>query len=180
MENKLKVDLEKFCTLFNDKLESLLSDKPIGACYLIGHALAEGFKRTGYIANEISGTAIFKDKFENNIIYGKSVAKGKNIGLYHTWCTLEIDNETIIIDPSYKYNKIAIEDYYKIKPNKNINDIIITNKANNWLFTYIEDSSLKVQSKKCLDRIDNAFLEQLILETSDLVINVFGYNKFLK
>ncbi|AXG73846.1 hypothetical protein DVK85_06175 [Flavobacterium arcticum] len=176
MENNLKNNLEIMCQRFTDKLESLLSNYPVGTCYLIGHCMAEGLIRAGYTARKVTGTVIFKDKNEKNIIYGKSISKGKNIGIYHTWCVLEIDTQTIIIDPSYKYNKIAIREYYGTKPNKNIHDFIITDNANQWLHRYSEDLSLNGFSTKCLQSVDHSLINQLVDEvknsSSELLVDI--------
>jgi len=176
MKKKIRRNLERICTTFTDKIESLLDTYPIGTCYLIGHCLAEGFKKAGYNAKEVTGTAIFKDKNEKNIIYGKSICKGKNIGIYHTWCVLEIDNHKIIIDPSFKYNKIAIKEYYDIKPNKNIPDFIITENANQWLYNYIEDSTLIGFSKSCLLLIKQSLIKELV-DTVENSIMLFSNEK---
>lgn len=168
MENNLKYNLEALCLSFLGRLESFSDHEPIGTCYLIGHCLAEGFKNVGLTAREVTGTAIYKDKKGNNIIYGKSLVKGCNVGFYHTWCELQIDNQNIIVDPSYKYNKLWIRSH-NLKLNKNIPDIIITDRPCQWFHTFIEDSSLQALSKYSLSQIDPIIIGQLIDEVESFL-----------
>lgn len=170
MENHLKTNLEAICKRFTDKLESITINAPIGTCYLIGHCLAEGLRRGGYTAREVSGTAIFKDKSGKNIIYGKSKLKGAKIGLYHTWCVVEINNRTILLDPSYKYNKIAIKEHYGIKPNKNIPDIIVTDNPIQWNYIFVEDKPAIRISKRDLKRTDESIINALIDEVESATL----------
>lgn len=179
MNSNIKSNLEKICLELTDKLESMTFSKPIGMCYLIGHCLTEGLKKAGFKAREVTGTAIFKDKNDKNFIYGKSIVKGRNIGIYHTWCVLEIENEIIVMDPTFKYNKIAIKDYYGIKPHKNIPDIIVTNNQNSWLYRYVEDMSLIHFSKKCLQTVDQYLINHLVDEVEASALIVSDANQIL-
>lgn len=162
MKNELKNNINKICLQLTNRLEECSPNYPIGTCYLIGHCLAEGLKKAGYNSKEITGTAIFKDKNEKNIIYGKSIVKGSNIGTYHTWCVLEIEGETIVIDASYKYNKVAMKSCYNLKLNNKIPDFIITNNSNSWLHTYVEDMKLTQLSKDFLETVSPEMVNILV------------------
>ena len=174
MESKfnktLKSNLEAICKQFTDKLESITTIAPIGTCYLIGHCLAEGLKKAGYTAREVSGIAIFKDNRGKNIIYGKSRLKGAKIGLYHTWCVVKINGQTILLDPSYKYNKIAIKEHYGIKPNRNIPDIIVTDNLIQWNYIFVEDKPAIRISKRDLKRTDQSIINKLIDEVESAAL----------
>lgn len=172
MTTNLINSLNKICSEFTIKLEELSPNYPLGTCYLIGHCLAEGFKKAGFEAKEVTGSAIFKDKHDKNIIYGKSITKGQNIGYYHTWCVLEIEGESIIIDPSIKYNKVAMKNY-NVKINSKIPDFIITNTNSSWLHTYVEDSKLIGFSKDCLKTIHPDMLKILIDLVEEFAMLVF-------
>lgn len=176
MDNNLKTNLEAICKQFTEKLESFSTNAPIGTCYLIGHCLAEGLQRAGYTAREVSGIAIFKDNRGRNIIYGKSRLKGAKIGLYHTWCVVEINNQTILLDPSYKYNKIAIKEHYGIKPNKNIPDIIVTDIFFQWNHIFFEDKTAVKISKRDLERTDQSLVCTLIDEVESAALAILKPN----
>jgi hypothetical protein len=170
MKTELTNNLNAICLEFTKKFETYFSNVPIGTCYLIGHCIAEGFKRAGYFAEEITGTAILKDKNGGNIIYGKSNMKGKNIGYYHTWSLIEIDGESIIIDPSVKYNKVAMRNIYGIKPNPKITDFVITNENSTWLLMYLKDDTLAHLSKNWLNKLNPELVELLTIYVMELVI----------
>jgi hypothetical protein len=170
MKNELKNKLENFCLDFCKRYENHVGNHKTGTCYLIAYCLAEGLTRAGYNARKVTGTHILKDKNEKNIIYGKSIVKGKNIGYYHSWCVLEIDNEKIIIDPSYKYNKDGIK-INSIKPNPNIPDFIITSNSKTWLHSYFADENLEYKSNLSLNNISKELIEKIINDVFDCAMN---------
>jgi hypothetical protein len=174
MKTDLLNNLNTICLEFTNKLESLSPNYPIGTGYLIGHCLAEGFKKAGFYSREVTGTAIFKDKNEKNIIYGKSIVKGTNIGYYQTWCVLEIEGESIIIDPSIKYNKVAMKNYFNLKINSRIPDFIITNNKSSWLHTYVEDSEFTPISKGFLKTVHPDVKKILIDTVEELAVLFLG------
>jgi len=176
MKTELKNKLNNLCLEFSKKYEELITNYPIGTCYLIGHCLSEGLIKAGYNAKKVTGTLVLKDKNDKNIIYGKSKVKGKNIGYYHTWCILEIDNEVIIIDPSYKYNKTGIK-INLLKTNPNIPDFIITNSSKNWLYSYFPDKNLENQSNLSLNNVPTELIEKIIDDVFDCVMNNLYENK---
>jgi hypothetical protein len=169
MKTGLKNKLDKLCLEFTEKYENRFENYPIGTCYIVGHCLTEGLKRAGYIAKKVTGTHILKDKNEKNIIYGKSIIKGKNIGYYHTWCVLEIDDEVIIIDPSYKYNKKGVN-INPVKPNPKIPDFIITADSKQWLYCYYPDETLSHLSDFLLNQISGELIQAIINDVFECVI----------
>lgn len=170
MKNELKIKLENFCLDFCKRYETQYGINPTGTCYLIAHCLSEGLIRAGYKARKVTGTLILKDKKDKNIIYGKSIVKGKNIGYYHTWCILEIDSEEIIIDPSYKYNKKGVK-MNQLKPNPKIPDFILTPNSKTWLHSYFLDESLEYQSNLSLNNFSEKLIERIIDDAFDSVMN---------
>lgn len=170
MRNNYSDKLNRICLEFTKKLEEHSSNYPIGTCYLIGHCLTEGFKKAGFKSYEATGSAIFKDKHDNNIIYGKSIVKGNNIGLYHTWCVIEINGDSIIVDPSVKYNKVAMKNSYNLKVNSKIPEFIITNKKSSWLHTYVEDSQLIHFSKDNLEKVHPNLIKTLINTVEEFAV----------
>lgn len=174
MRTDLLNNLNRICLEFTNKLENLSSNYPIGTGYLIGHCLAEGFKKAGFNCREVTGSAIFKDKNDKNIIYGKSIVKGINIGYYQTWCVLEIEGESIIVDPSYKYNKVAMKNYFNLKINNKIPDFIISNNKSSWLHTYVEDSELTRLSKNYLEMVDLETINILIDTVEEFAVLLLG------
>ena len=173
MKNTLRDNLEQICHEFTEAYECLLGSDTIGTCYLIGHCLSEGFKRAGYKALEETGTVIYKDGLGKNVIYGKQLVKGRLIGYFHTWCKVQFGEKEIIIDPSYKYNKMSYK-HYGFKPNKRIPDFIITEHNDCWLYRFIQDNSLTSQSKQWLTRIPSELIEELIQKVQDSVEKWIG------
>lgn len=162
MEKEIEKKLENICEDLIKIIENYSSGVPTGICYILGHCIAEGFKLAGYNAEEVTGTAYYKDKNGKNVIYGKSIVEGKNIGFYHTWTELFLNDGKIILDASFKFNKVAMINNFNIKPNKNINDIIITNRKISWEHTYVNDKSLIRLSKMCLEKINPVLLDIFI------------------
>ncbi len=162
MNNNLKEALNNICLNLTIEIENICSNKPTGICYLLGHCLAEGLQKAGFNATETAGNLIFRDKHNKNIVYGNRKYNGKNIGDYHTWCVLENVETKIIIDPSFRYNKSAIKQYYNIKLNKYIPDFIITSEDSCLLYTYIEDKSLMPFSKHFLNALPKDVINHLV------------------
>lgn len=173
MKNSLEYSLSNICQDFTVALESFIGSNLSGTCYLIGHCLAEGFKRAGYEATEETGTAIFKDKFGKNVIYGKQIIKGRNIGYYHTWCRIRFNEIELILDPSYKYNKPFFRQY-GLKPNSSIPDVIITDQRSSWLHQFLQDDRLIGQSKQWLGKIPPELTEELIEVVRESVVKWIG------
>jgi hypothetical protein len=162
MRKELEKNLVKICLELTNKMEECSPNYPFGTCYLVGHCMAEGLKKAGYNSREVTGTSFFKDKNEKNIIYGNSIVKGINVGFYHTWCVLEIDDERVIIDATFKFNKVGIKSYFNLKANNKIPDFIITTNSNSWLYSYVEDIKLISQSKYNLKQVNPNLVNLLI------------------
>ncbi|MCB0752929.1 MAG: hypothetical protein KDC52_15765, partial [Ignavibacteriae bacterium] len=90
---------------------------------------------------------------------------GHYIGNYHTWCEVVINNETYIIDPSLKYNKLALKQYFDIKVNNKIPNLVFSKKANTYIYKYIEDISLECQSMSFLKRISTCRINEIVTKT---------------
>lgn len=122
-------------------VEEINGAAPTGACYLFGHCLNQVFKELGYNSRKVTGSLALVCKGDKKyVVYGKLPLKGYNVGDYHTWCEVEVDGIWIIVDPSIKYNKVAIKwQPEKIQLNPSIPDILITAESNTFKHKYIPD-----------------------------------------
>jgi hypothetical protein len=165
MNTILRNALPEICSLLQNELELQFNDTLFGTCYLLGHCLAEGLSKSGFLAREVSGHLILQDKNHKPVVYGTAKYKGKLVGYYHTWCNLN-DGENIIIDPSMKYNKVFLKKEYNIKLNEKITDIIIVKETTSFPVQYIEDNRLAQQSKAFLDTVKKDVINRLIDKVS--------------
>ncbi|MCR8667939.1 hypothetical protein NO995_09620 [Aestuariibaculum sp. M13] len=139
------------------ELQKTIEDKsinePVGACYLYGHCLTEIFGRMGLQSRKVSGKlAILQKKGKcRYITYGKLPFKGQQVGVYHTWCEVIIDNEVFIIDPSLKSNLNFIQKTFKIKIDRMVEqDVLVTSTSKTYYYKYFEDTSLESASNTSL------------------------------
>lgn len=165
--------LKKVCINLNSELENIVPNYPVGCCYLFGHVLAVGLSNIGLTAIEVTGSLILADKHHNKVVYGSRKYKGKDVGYYHTWCELKWNNDTIIIDPSLKYNRVFLKQHFGIKLEKKTPDIIISKESNTSFYNYLTDSSLSYLSKNNLKHVNPGLIETLTKlvskTTSDLL-----------
>lgn len=169
MNDNLACKLQHICEQFTLELESKAD--ATGMCYLIGHCLAEGFTNAGMNALETIGHLILKDKNDKPIVYGDAKYKGAKIGEYHTWCVLNVGDTKIILDPSLKYNKVAIKQLYKLKVNAKIPDLLISDSEKTWHYEYITDASLASKSKHFLNNVPPELVSSLISKVQELVVS---------
>lgn len=162
MDIELSNKLYQICSELIREIEFQLPNYKLnGTCYLLGHCISEGLSKSGFIAKEITGILILKDKNGKSLVYGTSKYRGKLIGYYHTWCILEIDDEKIIIDPSLRYVKDFIH-LCNHKPNQNIPDCLVSENETTWYYKYIEDPLLIPKSKHFLNLIKEDFIDLLV------------------
>lgn len=159
-EINLKVDLNDICEQLLFIMEELFMNTPAGTCYLMGNCLAEGLSNAGILAKEVTGSLILKDTNGRNVVYGSKRFGGTNVGSYHTWCEVEYDDETLIVDPSVRFNRKFLK-ANSVKLNPKIPDIIISNIHNCWLHSYYPDSRLIAESKHYLNMVDKEAVDHL-------------------
>ena len=162
MNINLRNALPIICKELIKATEFKFQQQPLGCCYLIGHCLAEGLINAGFLAEEITGHLILKDKLRKDVVYGSGKYKGKLAGYYHTWCILKDGEDTLIIDPSLQYNKIALKKYFGIKLDVNLPDILISNELQGNSYRYIQDEKLKIKSMEFLRTVNIEVIKQLI------------------
>lgn len=160
IEETLTTKLQGICTDLTNALEARVGNIS-GVCYLLGHCLCEGFIKAGYNAKELSGNLVLQTLNSKYIVYGNLNIKGKSVGEYHTWCTVDLD-EVILIDCSLKYNIVFLKENLGIKLNKRLPNSLITTEFKTWYYNYIEDSTLVPKSKFFLNQINKELLELLI------------------
>lgn len=163
MEN---LDFLKVGQLYQMILENSVSNYPFGTCYLAGFCLSEYFKSIGFEAKSVSGSLAVIDKKEKYYVYGNlNIPKSNRIGVYHTWCEILVDDEWYILDPSLKYNKVALKNF-GIKLNPKIPDILFSKDKNSFLWKYIENESLIKESDKFLklvsSELKNGIIQSLV------------------
>ncbi|WP_178984168.1 hypothetical protein [Winogradskyella helgolandensis] len=150
-------------------IEDEFTNNPVGACYLFGHCLTEIFCRMGLQSRKVSGKlAILQKKGKAKYItYGKLPVKGEQVGVYHTWCEVTIDNEVFIIDPSLKSNLGFIKKVFRIKINPMVDKgIIVTRTARTYYYKYYEDVTLESASNKSLKELVTENQINSIIETT--------------
>ena len=173
MDNELKKNLTQICLELLNELEKITVNIPYGTCYLLGHCLSEGLRKSGFSTKEVTGHLVLQDKHRKNIVYGTSKSKGKLVGYYHTWCVLNLGEE-IIVDPGLKYIKMYLKKFLNIKLNERFPDILISNEDYMWYYQYLEDSSLTLQSKFSLNKLDPNFVNHLISRVVESTNNLFN------
>lgn len=162
MNINLRNALPIICGELTNAIKFKFQQEPFGCCYLMGHCLAEGLSNAGFVAEEITGHLILKDKLRRDVVYGSGKYKGKLAGYYHTWCILKDGDDTLIIDPSLQYNKIALKKYFGIKLDVNLPGVLITNELQGISYRYIQDEKLRIKSKEFLRTVNIEAIKQLI------------------
>lgn len=166
--------INKIAQNLQEILEEIYPNSLSGGCYLMGHCMSEILNRQGFISEKVTGRLALhiKDSKNKYAQYGKFKLKGQYIGYYHTWCEVNVDNINYIIDPSIKYNKPALKDYFGIKLNREIPEIIFTNETSTFTHKYFRDDELERQSLSFLNKIDSNTIEYIITKTIENQNNI--------
>ncbi len=152
--------LYKICETFQKTLESEVGNVPTGTCYLSGFCLNEFFKRNGLNSKFVTGSLALIDKNGKYAIYGKlKLPKGKQVGTYHAWCEVTINDKVLIVDPSQKYNIYALKKYYNIKVSPKVLPITITEIPITYYWKYHEDEALAPLSNYFLKLADKELIQ---------------------
>lgn len=153
--------------LYQKTLENCVPHYPSGSCYLAGYCLAEYFKKIGFESKSVSGSLELIDKNEKHIVYGNlKIPKSYNVGYYHTWCEIFINDEWYILDPSLKYNKVTLTKTNRFILNSKIPDLLFTNDKTTYFWKYIPNENLVKNSnyflKKASNQLKNIIIQSLI------------------
>ncbi|MEZ4937059.1 MAG: hypothetical protein R2799_05650 [Crocinitomicaceae bacterium] len=159
-------ELEKVAIKFQEVLESMVNQRLSGVCYLTGHCLAEIFSELGYKSRKVTGThgILMKNK-KRYLIYGSIYGKHENVGDYHTWCEVEVDDKVFIVDASTKYNKEILKKEMNIKLYDSVPSVIVTSNKKEFSYFFEEDATLEKLSEEFLKKLEDSFLQKLIDET---------------
>jgi hypothetical protein len=148
--------------LYQKTLEASVINFPFGTCYLAGYCLSEYFKSIGYESRSVTGNLALIDKNGRYYLYGNlNIPKSKRIGVYHTWCEIFINNEWYILDPTLKYNNVALKSL-GAKLNSKIPDILFTKDKNSFAWKYIENENLAKESDQYLEKASNTVKNGII------------------
>lgn len=152
---------------FQYTIEQFKGGYPIGACHLIGHCLTEIFKTQGFESRIVTGTKalLIKNSKSKYVKYGKSNLKGELVGYYHTWCEVDFEGNTYIVDASLKYNTVGIKHLFNLKTDNSITDFLITKTPNTYYYKYKKDTSLEMLSNSFLKKIPKSDIKHLIQTT---------------
>jgi hypothetical protein len=152
---------------FQKTIEQINGGNPVGTCYLIGYCLTEIFKAQGFESRMVTGTQalLIKNSKDKYIKYGNINLKGVKVGYYHTWCEVDFDGSTYIVDASLKYNTVGVKQMFNLKTDLNITGILITNTPDTYYYKYKEDSALEMLSLSYLNKTSKSVLNQVIQET---------------
>lgn len=157
--------LEQIAKKLQKVIEETSSNFPTGTCYLFGHCLNEIFNKQGLTSRKVTGHLALLCQNKRHVVYGKLKVKGPNVGDYHTWCEVTPDDTTYVVDPSLKYNRVALVEHPdKIKLDRSIPNILISNKLKTHKFAYVEDDSLETHSLKFLNTIPEDAITEIIDE----------------
>jgi hypothetical protein len=134
-------------------IENETNNQTVGTCYLSGHCLAIVFNQLGIKARKVSGKlAILKKNGVNKYVtYGQLPLKSQQVGVYHTWCEITINNQKHIVDTSLKSNLDFIQKAFRIKINPMVErNILITETPKTYYYKYFEDNNMDKESEKSL------------------------------
>ena len=148
--------------LYQKTLESSVANYPSGTCYLAGYCLAEYFKKKGFKSKSVTGSLALIDKNIKYIVYGNlKISKSNNIGNYHTWCEILINDEWYVLDPTLKYNKTYIKSL-GTKLNPKIPDLLFTKDKNTYYWKYIPNDDFLKESNDYLIKAPNQLKDAII------------------
>jgi hypothetical protein len=137
-------------------MEEKLQGQTVGTCYLTGHCLAEIFNRLGFESRKVTGrlALLMKNGKNKYATYGRFALKRKDIGIFHTWCEVKINDKTFIVDPSLKANIRFTSKHFKIKFHPMVvSDTLVTDVFNTYYYKYCEDARLEKASNQSLNTL---------------------------
>lgn len=148
-------------------MEEKLNGQAVGTCYLSGHCLSIIFNRLGFRSRKVTGklAILLKNGKSKYATYGRFKLKGKQIGIYHTWCEVEVNGETFIVDPSLKANLKYSRKNLGVKIHSMVEkDTLVTKAFSTYYYKYLEDDSLEVHSNQSLETLTTEILINYIIE----------------
>ncbi|MDA9343563.1 hypothetical protein N9R06_00515 [Algibacter sp.] len=156
-------------------IEHESNNQAVGTCYLSGHCLTMVFNQLGVKARKVSGKlAILKKNGKSKYVYyGRAPLKGQQIGVYHTWCEVTVNDIKYIVDTSLKANLNFIQTAFRIKIHPMVEKgIMITEIPKTYYYKYFEDKSLEKESEKSLRTLaTNEQINRIINRTVNNVKN---------
>jgi hypothetical protein len=133
-----------------------------GTCYLIGHCLNMIFNDLGYTSQKVTGHLHLKrHNIEKYLSYGTKINKSISIGYFHTWCEVLIGDQSILIDPSLRFNKPFLK-LMGYKVSKLLPGTLITTSKNGYHWIYKKDTDLEKLSKTELKRISESQINKIV------------------
>lgn len=139
--------------LYQKELEKVILN-PFGICHLSAYCLTENLKMKGINATSVTGHLSLRDKKGKQILYSSdNPTAPRNIGYYHTWCEVTIEETKFILDASLKYNIRFIMLQHKRRIHPKIPPLLISPEFQTYYWKYTEDEKLLHLSQKQLDLI---------------------------
>jgi hypothetical protein len=147
----MKEEFEKIGKKLQEAIEDTFVNEPSGICYLTGFCANEVLQSLGFKSRKVTGKlALMNRNGKKYFVYGK--LNGIQVGDYHTWCEVEHEGKTYIIDPSLKYN-IKFLSLNKFELSKSIPSILVSDEKSTFNWKYIEDSNLERHSMSYLKTV---------------------------
>lgn len=149
-------------------VEGSFVNYPLGSCYLVGHCMSELLKKWDYESRVVTGELTLRTRNGKVVRYGHIRKNGEiNVGYYHTWCEVNICDESFIVDPSLKYIFSALKTYHSLKIISSVPEILISSamKTNNYQYS----------EKDSLAKYSNENLSKLSIETIDNIIDAVRF-----
>ena len=160
--------LSDLVEIFRVESHKIVKDRNTGGiCYLLAHCLNEYLLKLGYKSRKVTGNQALlkKGKRTRYVTYGTFEPDNFNsIGHYHTWCEIDINDITYIIDTSLAYNKSFLR-RQGISLSKNIPNSLFSNFKSTYYYKYLEDKSLNHLSEETLAEIPEEFIRNIIAKT---------------
>lgn len=154
---------------YQEIIEERVKPFPSGICYHSAASLHAYFSKIYFESSVVVGDLAMLNTSDKFAVYGNmSLKRQENIGDYHAWCEIVLDDITYIIDPSIKYNKIFLKDSFKFKTSNKISDVIVSTKRETYHFKYRKNDLLIPKYESVLNTIEkgrrdiNSISEELI------------------
>lgn len=158
------------CTRYQTEIETNSANYPFGTCYLSAFFFQTYF-RDKYNARLIIGSLGLIDKSGKYVVYGNiRPRKYQNVGDYHAWCEINLNDRVYIIDPSIKYNIKFLKDHYRIKISNKVPSVIVTDQKSCYHWIYVENSDLIKFAEPFLNSIPTDFIEYLSQQMKDVTL----------
>lgn len=142
-------------------IEERVAPFPSGICYHCAASLHKYFAKLSMHSSVVVGDLALLNISDKFAVYGNkmNLIKQENVGIYHAWCEVEIDENIFIIDPSIKYNRVFLKNQFNFKTSKKVLDVIISKERNKYHYKYRRNDSLISIYEDFLNKIEKGKID---------------------